>query len=330
LSAWTAEVLISGSGFFIVVAALAFDALIGDPHWLWQRTGHPVAWIGTFIGVLDRTFNREDRSPQQRKMAGIACTAVLVAVSAAMGALIQTTVQQLPMGNIVVALIASIFIAQRSLYQHVAAVGSAFAEGGVAGARKAVAMIVGRDPEQLDQAGICRAAIESCAENFSDGVVAPAFWLALLGLPGLIAYKAINTADSMIGHRSERYLSFGWAAARLDDLVNLVPARLSALLLAIAAPIAGGSISTSLRVVKRDASKHRSPNAGWPESAVAGALDVALAGPRRYATQAVDDPFINAEATSRGAPDDIGRALDLYVAACMIEAAGYAALALVV
>jgi len=322
-------VLISGSGFFIVIAALAFDALIGDPDWLWRRPGHPVAWIGALIGVLDRGLNREDRSQQQRKTAGIAGTAVMVVLSAAVGVLVQTTVQQLPMGNLAVALIASIFIAQRSLYQHVARVRSAFAEGGLAGARKAVAMIVGRDPEQLDQAGICRAAIESCAENFSDGVVAPVFWLALLGLPGLIAYKTINTADSMIGHRSERYESFGWAAARLDDLVNLVPARLSAVLLASAAPIAGGAISTSLRVVRRDASKHRSPNAGWPESAMAGALGVALAGPRRYATHMVDDPFLNAEATRQLVPDDIGRALDLYAAACVIEAAGYAALALV-
>jgi adenosylcobinamide-phosphate synthase len=323
-------VLISGSGFFIVIAALAFDALIGDPGWLWRRLGHPVAWIGAFIGVLDRWLNREDRTQQQRKLAGVAGTAAMVAISAAAGALIQTTVQKLPMGNLVVALIASIFLAQRSLYQHVAWVRSAFAEGGLVGARKAVARIVGRDPEQLNEAGICRAAIESCAENFSDGVVAPAFWLALLGLPGLIAYKAINTADSMIGHRTERYKSFGWAAARLDDLVNLVPARLSALLLAGVAPIAAGSIGTSLKVVRRDATKHRSPNAGWPESAMAGALGVALAGPRRYATHMVDDPFLNAEATRHLVPDDIGRALDLYAAACLIEAAGYAALALVV
>ena len=322
--------LISGSGLFIVVAALAFDALIGDPDWLWRRLGHPVALIGALIGVLDRRLNREDRSQQQRKLAGIASTAAVVAVSVSVGILVQTTVQQLPMGNLVLALIASIFIAQRSLYQHVAGVRSAFAEGGLAGARKAVARIVGRDPEQLDEAGVCRAAIESCAENFSDGVVAPVFWLALLGLPGLIAYKTINTADSMIGHRTERYKSYGWAAARLDDLVNLVPARLSALLLASAAPIAGGTISNSLKVVKRDASKHRSPNAGWPESAMAGALGVALAGPRRYATHVVEDPFLNAEATSPAVPDDIGRALDLYTAACVIEAAGYAALALVV
>jgi adenosylcobinamide-phosphate synthase len=151
-----------------------------------------------------------------------------------------------------------------------------------------------------------------------------------LGLPGLIAYKTINTADSMIGHRSERYESFGWAAARLDDLVNLVPARLSALLLASVAPIAGGTVGTSLRVVKRDAIKHRSPNAGWPESAMAAALGVALAGPRRYATHMVDDPFLNAGATSQVVPDDLGRALDLYTAACVIEAVAYAALALVV
>ena len=322
--------LISGSGLFIVIAALAFDALIGDPDWLWRRFAHPVALIGALIDTLDVRFNRDNQSPQQRRSAGIASTAALVVIAGAAGALLQAIGQQLPAGNIPIALIASVFIAQRSLYQHVDGVRSAFADGGLVEARDAVALIVGRDPEQLDEAGVCRAAIESCAENFSDGVVAPVFWLALLGLPGLIAYKAINTADSMIGHRSERYASFGWAAARLDDLVNLVPARLAALLLALAAPIAGGSIATSLGVVRRDASKHRSPNAGWPESAVAGALGLALAGPRRYAETIVDDPFLNAEATRPAVPDDIGRALDLYTAACVIEAAIYAALALVV
>jgi adenosylcobinamide-phosphate synthase len=321
-------VLISHGGFFIVIAAIAFDGLIGDPDWLWRRLPHPIVWIGALIGYLDRTLNREDRSPEQRKSAGIASTAIIVAVAVLAGLLIQLVLQELPAGNVVLALIASIFIAQRSLYQHVARVRSAFADGGLTEARKAVAMIVGRDPEQLDEAGVCRAAIESCAENFSDGVVAPLFWLALLGLPGLIAYKAINTADSMIGHRTERHESFGWAAARLDDLVNWAPARLSALLLAVAAPIAGGSIGEALRVVRCDASKHRSPNAGWPESAAAGALGLALAGPRRYAEHAVDDPFLNAEATRAAVPDDIGRALDLYTAACVIEAAVYAALAL--
>jgi len=313
-----------------VIAALAFDALIGDPDWLWRRLGHPVALIGALIDTLDRRFNKDDQSPAQRRSAGIASTAILVVVATAVGALIQVAALWFPAGNIIIALLASIFIAQRSLYQHVDWVRSAFADGGLPEARDAVALIVGRDPENLDEAGVCRAAIESCAENFSDGVVAPVFWLALLGLPGLIAYKAINTADSMIGHRSERYASFGWAAARLDDLVNLLPARLSALLLAVAAPIAGGSIGKSFDVVRRDASKHRSPNAGWPESAMAGALGLALAGPRRYAEGMVDDPFLNAEATRPAVPDDIGRALDLYTAACVIEAAIYAALALVV
>jgi adenosylcobinamide-phosphate synthase len=322
--------LISSSGLFIVITALAFDALIGDPEWLWRRVGHPVSLIGALIDLLDRKFNHEDQSPEQRKSEGINSTAILIVIAAALGALIQFVVQTLPAGNIILALIASIFIAQRSLYQHVADVRSAFNEGGLPAAREAVSMIVGRDPENLDEAGVCRAAIESCAENFSDGVVAPVFWLALLGLPGLIAYKAINTADSMIGHRTERHASFGWAAARLDDLVNLVPARLSAVLLAVAAPVARGSIAKSWRIVRRDASRHRSPNAGWPESAMAGALGLALAGPRRYAKHTVDDPFLNAEATRQAVPDDIGRALDLYVAACVIEAAVYAALALVV
>jgi adenosylcobinamide-phosphate synthase len=330
LSAWTIDVLISSGGLFIVIAALALDALIGDPEWLWSRLGHPVSLIGALIDHLDRTFNKDDQSPQQRRSAGIAGTTALVVVAGAVGVLIQVIAMQLPGGNIIIALIASVFIAQRSLYQHVDEVRSAFVRGGLTEARNAVSMIVGRDPQNLDEAGVCRAAIESCAENFSDGVVAPAFWLALLGLPGLIAYKAINTADSMIGHRTERYGSFGWAAARLDDLVNLIPARLAAVLLAVAAPIAGGSIGTSFTVVRRDASKHRSPNAGWPESAVAGALGLALAGPRRYADHVVDDPFLNAEANQKAVPDDIGRALDLYTGACVIEAAVYAALALVV
>jgi adenosylcobinamide-phosphate synthase len=254
---------------------------------------------------------------------------LLVAASGLIGFSVEAALPQTLSGKIALGLIASVLIAQRSLYQHVAEVRSAFAEGGLAEARAAVSMIVGRDPEQLDEAGVSRAAIESCAENFSDGVVAPVFWLALLGLPGLIAYKAINTADSMIGHRTARHECFGWAAARLDDLVNLIPARLSGLLLAVVAPIANGAVGIALNVMRRDAPKHRSPNAGWPESATAGALGLALAGPRRYGEHIVDDPFLNADARKEATPDDIGRALDLYVAACLLQAAVYAALALV-
>src|SRR3954449_1533760 len=318
--------LIWSDTLFVVVAALAFDALIGDPDWLWRRLSHPVAVIGSLIGLLDRSLNLETRSPAQRKFAGIIVVILLLAISALSGILIAMALRQIAFGNVLIGLIASTLIAQRSLYQHVARVRSAFTDGGLAEARRAVSMIVGRDPDQLDEAGVCRAAIESCAENFSDGVVAPVFWLALLGLPGLIAYKAINTADSMIGHLNPRYESFGWAAARLDDLVNLIPARLSGLLVAIVASVARGTTATALKVMWRDAAKHRSPNAGWPESAMAGALGLAIAGPRVYADGAVNDPYLNAEGQT-AAPDDIGRAIRVFVAACVSQTTIYAALA---
>jgi adenosylcobinamide-phosphate synthase len=315
---------------FVVVMALAIDALVGDPDWLWRRAPHPVVLIGRFIGHLDRTFNRDTWSGSRRRFAGVAAIFLLVTLSASTGLLAERLLQQSLLGNAVLGLIASTLIAQRSLYQHVARVRTAFAEGGLVEGRRAVSMIVGRDPDQLDEAGVCRAAIESCAENFSDGVVAPVFWLALLGLPGLVAYKAINTADSMIGHLNPRHASFGWAAARLDDLVNLIPARLSGLLVATVAPVAHGAIAIAFRVMWRDAGKHRSPNAGWPESAMAGALGLALAGPRRYGERIVNDSFLNAEARKEATPGDIGRALDLLIAACLLQAAAYAALALVV
>ncbi|WFU15397.1 adenosylcobinamide-phosphate synthase CbiB [Bradyrhizobium sp. CB3481] len=320
--------LIWGDTLVVVVAALAFDALIGDPAWLWRRLPHPVVLVGALIGFLDRTLNRDAWPPMHRKLAGASVVGLLLVISAVCGCLIELVLRQVAFGHLLVGLVASTLIAQRSLYQHVARVRAAFADGGLSKARGAVSMIVGRDPDQLDEAGVSRAAIESCAENFSDGVVAPAFWLALLGLPGLIAYKAINTADSMIGHLSPRYQSFGWAAARLDDLVNLIPARLSGLLIATVAPVAGGSTVTALKVMWRDAGKHRSPNAGWPESATAGALGLALAGPRRYAERIVDDAFLNAKARKEATPGDIGRALNLLIAACLMQAAAYAALVL--
>jgi adenosylcobinamide-phosphate synthase len=322
-------VLIWSDTLFVVVVALVFDALIGDPDWLWRRLPHPVALVGSFIGFLDRTLNLDTRPPMHRKLAGVSVVVLLLVISAVSGFLIELALRQVALGSLLIGLIASTLIAQRSLYQHVARVRKAFANGGLTEARRAVSMIVGRDPDQLDEAGVSRAAIESCAENFSDGVVAPAFWLALLGLPGLIAYKAINTADSMIGHLSPRYESFGWAAARLDDLVNLIPARLSGSLVAMVAPVAGGSTATALMVMWRDAAKHRSPNAGWPESATAGALGLALAGPRRYGERIVNDAFLNAGARREATPDDIGRALNLLTAACLLQGVAYAALMLV-
>lgn len=310
--------------WFVVMLALACDALIGDPDWLWHRLPHPVVIIGRLIGWLDRSLNHEGWSAGARRTAGVAAVVVLVICSGAVGLLLQRLLQQSWIGLTLLGLIASTLIAQRSLYQHVARVRDGFASGGLAGARRAVAMIVGRDPEQLNEAGVARAAIESCAENFSDGVVAPVFWLVLGGLPGLLIYKAVNTADSMIGHRNARYESFGWAAARLDDLLNLASARLAAALLALSAVLSGGSISTAFRVMLRDARKHRSPNAGWPESAMAGALGLALAGPRIYGGTTVDDPFLNAEARRDARPDDIGRALRVMLGGCVLQAGLYA------
>jgi adenosylcobinamide-phosphate synthase len=323
-------VLLSPDALWILVAALVLDALIGDPDFVWRRCPHPVVLLGALVAFLDRGLNRDAWSPRGRRYAGVLALVVIVLVSATAGWLVETMLRRLPAGEGLVALVASVFIAQRSLYQHIVRVRAAFTTGGLAAAQSAVAMIVGRDPQSLDEAGTCRAAIESCAENFSDGVVAPAFWFALLGLPGLIVYKAVNTADSMIGHRSARHEAFGWAAARFDDAVNLVPARGAGLLIALAAGFVGGHVVAALNIMHRDARLHRSPNAGWPESAMAGALDLALAGLRRYGSGTVDDPFLNPEGRREATPDDIARALRVLIAACLMHAAAYAALALAV
>lgn len=313
----------------VLVAALALDALIGDPDPVWRRVPHPVVWFGTLVDVLDRQLNREAKPFGARRRAGALAVALLVTASAGPAFAVETALLRLPGGELLVALLASVLLAQRSLHQHVARVRDAFASGGLEGARRAVAMVVGRDPDSLDAAGVSRAAVESCAENFADGVVAPAFWFALLGLPGLAAYKAINTADSMIGHRTSRHEAFGWAAARLDDAVNLVPARLAGALVALAGAVAGGRPSRSLRIMARDARLHRSPNAGWPESAMAAALGLALAGPRRYGARLVDDPFLNPEGRRDAGPDDIGQSLRVLVAACLLHGAFYVTLAAV-
>jgi len=303
------------------------DALVGDPRAVWGHIPHPVVLMGQLIGVLEQRLNDAAQTEAPRRAGGALALAILVFVAFGIGTGLTILLRHIPFGSLFVAVLASTLLAQRSLYEHIAHVGDAFAEGGLQAARVSVARVVGRDPEALDEPAICRAAIESCAENFSDGVLAPAFWFALFGLPGLITYKIVNTADSMIGHRTERFEAFGWASARFDDLLNFLPARLSGLLLAVAAPIAGGSVSRSISIMWRDARRHRSPNAGWPESAAAGALDLALGGPRQYAGQSVDDPYLNPEG-HRAQPGDITRALRLLLAACGLEILIYGMLAL--
>lgn len=312
--------LLFSDALFLLFAALVADALIGDPDLLWRRWPHPVVLIGKVIGFLDRTLNRDGLTQERRKLHGVVALVTLVAIGFGLGCAIEYAARLLPFGQILTVTVTAVFLAQKSLYQHIAAVRDGLLNDGLIGGRKAVAMIVGRDPQTLDEAGVSRATIESCAENFSDGVVAPAFWFAVLGLPGLIAYKAVNTADSMIGHKTERHQAFGWASARFDDLVNLPASRLSGLLIVLVAPLAGGSPLTALRTILLDASKHRSPNAGWPEAAMAGALDIALAGPRSYPGYTVEDPFLNANGRQSANARDISRALNLLKGSCLLLA----------
>jgi adenosylcobinamide-phosphate synthase len=317
--------LLAHSAPAALLLALAIDAWFGDPPRLYRRVPHPAALIGTVIAWADRAFNRESDTARHRRAAGIALVTTLVIVALVLGWAVQALLLSLPFGWLALAIVMSVFIAQQSLYRHVADVAKAIEVSGLAGGRIAVARIVGRDPNQLDRAGVSRAAIESLAENFSDAVVAPVFWALLFGLPGLIAYKAINTADSMVGHKSERHLDFGWAAARLDDWVNWPAARLSALALIIGSFLMpGANPARALTVTQRDARRHRSPNAGWPEAALAGALDFALNGPRSYHGVAADEPWTNESGRKALDAPDIALALRLYLRGCLLVAAGIA------
>jgi adenosylcobinamide-phosphate synthase len=306
----------------LLLAGLAIDALFGDLPIVFRFVPHPVVLAGRAIAFFERKLNRLQRSERARRERGVLTVLLLVAAAAALGWVIQALCRGRPLGALIEALLIGVLLAARSLFLHVAAVALALRRDGLEAGRGAVSHIVGRDPARLDRHGVARAAIESLAENFSDGVVAPIFWYLVGGLPGLFTYKMANTLDSMIGHRSERYRAFGWAAARFDDLLNLVPARLSGLLLAAAALfIRDARPGQSLVAMLRDARKHRSPNAGWPEAAMAGALGLALAGPRHYAEGPVADPWIGG-GTARATSADIGRALHLYYAACLILSGG--------
>ncbi len=296
----------------ILALALALDAVLGES--LFRRLPHPVALIGLAVAALETRLNAQGLDADALRLRGALAVAAVVGAPIAVGLILASLLNAGPLLWLFEALLVSVLLAQRSLYDHVRAVAVALETGGLDAGRAAVAHIVGRDPQSLDGHGVARAAIESLAENFSDGVVAPAFWYALFGLPGILAYKTVNTLDSMIGHKTPRYLHFGMVAARLDDAANLIPARLAGLLIALGD---GARAGAALASMFRDARKHRSPNAGWPEAAMAGALGLKLAGPRRYKEETVDAPFIGP-----GTPDataaDIRRALKVYLAACAL------------
>ena len=314
----------------ITFLALLTEAIVGYPDRLVHAIGHPVTWMGRLIGILDRTSNQESMSGAERRAAGAVAVVIIIGVAASVGYVAERGLLLLPLGPALAAIVASSLIAQRSLYDHVERVAAALERKGSAAGRAAVSRIVGRDPEALDEAGVARATIESLAENFSDGVVAPVFWLAVGGLAGGAVYKAINTADSMIGHRTPRHEAFGFAAARLDDLVNLPASRLAALLIVAAAAVTGGASALGAwRAVVRDAPHHRSPNAGYPEAALAGALGLALAGPRSYGGVVVDDARMGNGRREVNAVD-IRAALTLYIRADAILIGLVAAIALLV
>jgi len=312
------------------LAALLIEAVLGYPDWLTRHIGHPVVWMGRLIDLLDARLNRPTWTARSRRGAGALALLILIIAVAVPSVVLDCGIRALPFGTLAVAFAASTLIAQRSLYDHVARVADALDRDGLAAGRAAVRHIVGRDPDSLDAAGVARAAIESLAENFSDAVVAPAFWLSFGGLAGGAVYKAINTADSMIGHRTARHQAFGWGAARLDDLVNLPAARLAALLIVAAAALTPGlptdAATAAWAALRRDAARHRSPNAGYPEAATAGALGLKLAGPRFYGGVRVADACMG-DGRWEATATDIRAALALYQRADAILIALVAALA---
>ena len=284
--------------------ALLIERFVGYPQPIFDRISHPVVWIGKLINWLDKQLNVRGVSGQEGRLRGAVAVVILLAAAFIPTYYLSRILNHWPFGWLAEALLATTLIAQKSLKDHVVAVydglGRSLAEG-----RQKVSMIVGRDPAQLDEAGVSKAALESLAENASDGIVAPVLWYALLGLPGIAMYKAINTADSMIGHRSEKYQWFGWAAARLDDVVNLPASRLTGYLFAAAEP---SRFKDIVKVMQRDAPKHQSPNAGWPEAAMAAALGLRFGGPRSYNGEMVDLPYMG-DGRDSITRDDIQRGL---------------------
>ncbi|MFT6089409.1 adenosylcobinamide-phosphate synthase CbiB [Sulfitobacter sp.] len=291
-----------------LLIGFVIEAVFAWPARLFRLIGHPVTWLGRAITLLEARMNDAGQSTGVQKILGAALVIIILGGAVLPCIWISSVLPDGWVGVLIGGILAWPFVAARSLYDHVVAVARPLEQRDTDKARHAVSMIIGRNPNTLDDAGIARASLESLAENASDGIVAPVFWGLVFGLPGLVGYKAINTMDSMIGHRSARYENFGMVAARLDDIVNLIPARLTGVLFALLS----GRVSQSFGTMLRDAGHHRSPNAGWPESAMAGALNVRLSGPRIYDDKIADEPWLNADAPDADATS-IARGLALYL-----------------
>ena len=307
----------------IALAALALDTIIGWPRHLYSRVGHPVGGFARTIAACERHWNRPCHPEIAKRALGVITLVLLAGGSALIAWAIETVIRfwagawAWPL----VAIAAWPALAQRSLLDHYHPILAAQDSGDLADARRAVGLIVGRDTASLDEVGVASAAIESLAESFCDGIVAPLVWLTLLGLPGAWAFKAVSTADSLIGHPEEPLRAFGWASARCDDALNLIPARLSAVLICLAA-------GKGWRVLWRDHARHASPNAGWPEAAMAGALNVRLAGPVSYDGMWRDKPWIGDGASPTTQSMHTARAIFLRACALLWLIAGGIAWAL--
>jgi adenosylcobinamide-phosphate synthase len=312
----------------LLILAIILDTYLGDMNRLFRVIKHPIVVIGNAITFFDNKLNREKRSNIERRVRGGITVLIMVSATGFIGVAVTWLSVHHPMGWVIELLLISILLAGRSLYDHVKTVAMALTEGLEPG-RRAVSHIVGRDPAHLDQHGVARASIESLAENLCDGVIAPVFWYLLLGFPGLLVYKTVNTMDSMIGYKNTKYRAFGMVAARLDDALNFIPARLTGLFLILAAFFAPtASPAKAFRAMMRDSGKHKSMNAGWPEAAMAGALNIALAGPRRYSNTVVDDPWMG-DGSAKVTMQDIERALYMYTIANLINVIWVAAIAVV-
>ncbi len=301
------HLLLAATALPVAAIALLVERLFGYPNGPQSWIGHPVEWIGALIGALDHSLNKGEN----RKLRGLMALILVLAITLVLTVPLTLYLRGFESGWIGEALLASTLLSQKSLEDHVRAVGDGLDKSLKAG-REAVSRIVGRDPRALNESGVTKGALESLAENMSDGVLAPLFWLLIAGLPGMALYKAINTADSMIGYRSDQYREFGWAAARTDDLMNLVPARITGWLIALAATLSSGvSGGGALRAMARDARKHLSPNAGWPEAALAGALGIRLGGPRSYQGRMAELAWMG-DGREKLTKEDIGNGLKLY------------------
>ena len=319
---FTFGVIDTGSVFdplVLLLLALVLDAAVGGMGPVFKVLPHPVVLFGKLIGWLDLKLNRAHRTPADRAIRGAVTVVFVAGCAGGVGWGVQWLTFNHDFGWVVELFLLVALLAQLELYAAVRRVALALKSEGLESGRTAVGHIVGRDPAYLDDHGVARAGIESLAENFSDGVVAPVFWYLLFGIPGLLIYKAVNTLDSMIGYRDDKYSAFGFTAARLDDVLNLIPARLAGLIIAAAAIMTPrGKPWTAFKTMWRDASKHKSPNAGWPEAAMAGALGLALAGPRKYARHVQEDPWIGT-GTAKASAQDMERALYLFVVACLMN-----------